>query len=45
MVLMILLSMMFSLCRLVFIAEPQAPIAYCRWEYTWLKEIILTLLG
>ena len=33
MVLMILLRMVFSLCRLFFFAEPQAPMAYCRWEY------------
>jgi len=39
MVLMILLWMVFSLHRLVFVAEPQAPMAYCRWEYERLKYI------
>jgi len=38
---MILIWMLFILCRLVFVAEPQAPMAYCRWEYTRLKYIIL----
>ena len=33
----LLLWMVFSLCGLVFIAEPQASMAYCGWEYTRLK--------
>ena len=39
---MILLWMVFSLCRLFFVAEPQALMAYCRWKYTRLKYTILS---